>query len=169
MLAPLLAESRIPFEILFFLVAGAITLIGKLQEKAKKAREKIILEQQRQASRERMQFPTRQPTVVTPPPPLPPVPVIRRQKTVSAPVVMTPHEHTRGPAAQRRKRRPVPTVPIEASPDANYQRQVKRVHPAVRRLRANPDALRDAIVLREIFGPPVSLRMRTRPGTWQRR
>jgi|GEM_PF-2672153 len=169
MLAALLAETRIPFEILFFLIAGAITLIGKLNEKAKKTRQKVIREQQREDARERMALPGVEPDVRQPETLPPAMPDIRRRKSVSAPVVMTPHTHNRGAGAKPARRTRVPVPPLPNVPDAHYQIQTKSAHPAVRRLRANPDALRDAVILREVLGPPVALRGPARPGTWQRR
>ena len=38
------------------------------------------------------------------------------------------------------------------------RRSAVRVHRAAARLRQDPERLRDAIVLREILGPPVALR-----------
>jgi len=181
MIVALLAESRIPFEILFFLMAGVITLISKLAERAKKAREQTIREEKQGAAKERMVLPGMEPDVRQPPPLAPSVPTVIRRRhvssptisaptisapTISAPTVSAPPMHKRGTVSRRTHRKRPPPMPVPVRGDPHYRRQSVQMHPVVRRLRGDRNALRDAILLREIFGPPVAMRGRHQPGNW---
>jgi len=173
----LLAEFDFPIELLFVLVAGVITLLNKVWEKTKKAREESIRQEKAREKREHVVFQEVPGGVRKPAPPAPPRVDVVRKKRVAAPKGVGGATHTgpTGPQRQFQRKSPRPPhreaqphsvapKPVTAQVDEHYARRVIRVHPVVSRIRSNPNALRQAILLREIFGPPIAMRGVRRPG-----
>lgn len=148
-MAPLLADLDI--QVIFFLVAAVIALINRLYEKSKELRAKAVQEQKRRESTQQIDL-VREGTEVV----LTPAPEAKKPKPVAVRPPRPPAD--RPPRRTTRRRQPVVrrrTPPVPTSDAAS---------PIYTRLRNNPGALKEAIILREILGPPVSMRGQWRPG-----
>jgi len=171
-----------PFEILLFIIAALIAVTNRVVEAARKARRKAAEEQRRRDQAEGVQLedaPRQQvrPTPVLPPPP----PMLRRPPTPPPLPYPAPQAPPQAPPPAPRPMLPAPPPrrhpprlklgQAEVVPDAALRRLAKplpaawgvrgsrrSVHHAAARLRQDPERLRDAIILREILGPPVALR-----------
>jgi len=178
----MLAVELPPFEILLFIIAALIAVANRVVDAARKARRKSAEEQRRRDEAEGVRLgeaPRRQvrPTPVLPPPP----PVMRRPPTPPPLPYPSPQVPPQAPPQAPRPMRPAPPPrrhpprlklgQAEVVPNAVLRRMAKPlpaawgfrrtgagVHRAAFRLRQNPERLRDAIILREILGPPVALR-----------
>jgi len=172
----LAALDKLPWELILFLVAGVITMISKLVEKAKKARAESVRQEKVRSGQDRMALPGVEADVRRPPPAPPPsVPqpsvVVSREKTTHGPKgtggwQQQQKNKKRGVVPGRTSKRRIASAPVATRIDEHYVIGKKQAHPIVARIRGNRMALREAILLREIFGPPVALRGRHRPGVW---
>ena len=137
--------ADINVEVIFFLVAAVIALINKLYEKSKQLRERAIKQQHQRETRDRLDLVRAGAEVVEAPP--------LEEKPRAAIAVRPAREpRVRPPRRTRRVTTVVPSAPpkVEHAPrmDTSF----------VRRLRRDPKALKEAIILREVLGPPVAYR-----------
>ncbi|MHC4952749.1 MAG: hypothetical protein ACYTGZ_02575 [Planctomycetota bacterium] len=149
--------ADIPLELIFFLVAAVITLITRAFEKSKKVRQESIRKQKKRTEATRMVLPGTE----TPPPMPPPLPSVVMAPPVTAPVVPPPPRRQR--PVPPRTGRARPRIPVRPAAAPVRKRQSKSALAVLDQLRGGRDALRSAIALREILGPPVSMRPRGFP------
>lgn len=134
--------DNIPFDILIILGGGIVALVQWLLRKGEKIRKESIEAEERRFQRvEEGPRPERVPA-----PPARPVRIVVAQPR---PAPEAPPPPRREPAAPARRPRAAAAVAT--------RRRKSAAADIVRRLRGR-HALREAILLREIFGPPKSLR-----------
>jgi hypothetical protein len=176
----MLADVELPpFEILLFIVAAIIAIANRVVDAARKARRRAAEEQRRRDRAEgvRLEEAPRRPQVMPPPappvaprpppavpprpvpPPLPfPSPQVPPQMQPAPPPRRHPPRLQLGPAEVQ----PPPELWRVAKPLPSEWGAARRmrlgVHPAAERLRKDPECLREAIILREVLGPPIAYR-----------
>jgi hypothetical protein len=145
--SPLLADISV--EVIFFLVATIIALVNKLYEKSRQVRAKSKKQQRAKEGRERLEF------------------VRAGAEVVEAPVepkAPEPQSIVVRPMRERKVRPPRRTtrtiVPVAAPPMRRHVRTsaAESASNLAERLRRDRNALREAVLLREILGPPVAMR-----------
>lgn len=143
-------------EIIFFIVAAIIATISKLHEKSKQVRAKSLAQQRKQESRERLELIPGQAEPVEPAPIALPQPVAVTPALAPTRTVQPAPLRPRREAPARPPRRTRRIVTAEA-PATVHRAPTLDTH-FVQRLGRSPQALREAIMLREILGPPVAMR-----------
>ena len=131
-------------DIIFFLLVAVIGLINQLYKKSKELREAAIRKQKRREGQDRLVIePSPEPAFAPEPvaPVLPPKPKTSRARS------MLQERVTRRRKAEKKIARRAPVK--AATPTTGF---------TLDKLRGNPNALREAVILREILGPPISLR-----------
>ncbi|MHC4449028.1 MAG: hypothetical protein ACYS0E_02640 [Planctomycetota bacterium] len=137
-------------EIIFFIVAAIIATISKLHEKSKRVREKSLAQQRKRESSERLELIPKRAEPVAPAPIALPQALAPARTVPTAPV----RPRREAPARPPRRTRRVVTAPVRATVHRAPTVDVE----FVQRLGRSPQALREAIMLREILGPPVAMR-----------
>jgi len=166
-----------PFEILLFIIAALIAVGNRVVDVARKARRKSAEEQRRRDQAEGVQLDeSKQPAVqqerLEPRPVAPPrPPVAPRPPPLPYPTTQVPLQPRPVPPPPRRHPPRLKLGSAEVPPPTELRRTLKKppakwgrrrartqVHRAAARLRQDPQSLRDAIILREVLGPPVAFR-----------
>jgi len=143
---PLFADVSI--DVIFFLVAAVIALVHKLYEKSKALRESSERKMRARERREHLDLVRTGGEVTEAPRPVEPRP---------GPAIVV------RPLRDRASRPPPRTerAPVVVTPARRRRPQVATQAPApglLARLGRDPDALREAVLLREVLGPPVAMR-----------
>lgn len=139
--------ADISVEVVFFLVAAIIALINKLYEKSRELRARSQQQMRANEGRQRLDLVRVGAEVVEAPPQPKPI-------ALQSIAVRPPREPQ--PRPPRRTRRVAAVVAVAPSPAPAGQSPLPATF--VQRLRADPAALREAVVLREVLGPPVAMR-----------
>jgi len=142
---PLLGDISV--EVIFFLVAAIIALINKLYEKTQEIRKKSQA-QMRARDRDQLDL-VRVGAEVAEAPPERPQPKPRT-------VAVRPPRKASVPPPRRTTRIVVPEV--ARLKRVRVKRPRSKVPRFVTRIRRDPEAMREAVVLREVLGRPVAMR-----------
>ncbi|MHC4549627.1 MAG: hypothetical protein ACYTEZ_12715 [Planctomycetota bacterium] len=153
---PLAIEAP-PWEIILFLVAALIAIANRIVEAARSVRRKSLDEQRRRTGQEGVRFeepkpPPAVPTLPFPSPTVPPRPPPSRPPRRRPPPRLQLGREELAPAPDLlRMAKPLPPAP---PPHARKE----RLRELVEMLRGDPSHLQDAILIREILGPPRAFR-----------
>ncbi|MHC4941213.1 MAG: hypothetical protein ACYTHK_19945 [Planctomycetota bacterium] len=129
-------------EVAFFILMAIIAAIAKIREMSKQVRKKSIRKQVERAGKERLDLVRVGMEVVEAPP----------EPAKPKPLPLRPLRETRVRPSRRTRRA------VAAAAPAVVEHAPKLDTSFVARLRNNPEALKEAIVLREVLGPPVAMR-----------
>ena len=162
----LLADG-FPIQLIFFILVAVISVLSKVFEKSQAARKEAIRKQQREQSQTRAVLPWMEEREEAGAPLLAGLPILDELPIVPAPLVQPPAA-VRAPVAPapppppprtRMVRRKAPRV--RRAVDEHYVIHKRAMHPVVARLRhGGRDALREAVLLHEILGPPKAYQHR---------
>ena len=142
--------AGLDIEVIFFLLMAVIALINKLYTKSKQIRLESQRQQEHREGRERLELVRVGAEVMEAPAPA--------RKTRATPVAVRPPREAAGRPPRRTRRPRGATAPVASQAD-----RTPAGTGVAARLRKSPVALREAIVLREILGPPVAMRTREFP------
>jgi len=166
--------EHVPWEIFLFIIAAIIAVIQKVWEASREVRRRSM-ERERRENREggatledepppppstgrALPAPSRRPQApgpLLPPPPARPRPKVR-------PLPPRPAREAARPAPMPRPQAPAPAArarPVSRAPQVTDLRRQHRLRAHVfAMLRDRAGGLRDAVILREVLGPPRALR-----------